>query len=650
MIPASSDKLSIMTRILPPVLVAVLAPAIAVAEPTLTIDASKPAADVSPMHYGLMTEEINHCYDGGLYAELVRNRAFLDDSKEPVNWTPVGGAKIALDPEQPLNDAIPISLRVESTAAGGGVANGGYWGIPVKPSTTYRASFFAKASPGFSGPLTVAIQSEDGETTFASAEVPTLSGNWNTYETNLVTAADVEPTTKARLAITAKDPGTFWLGLVSLFPPTWNDRANGLRPDLMKMLVDLKPKFLRFPGGNYLEGDTIDTRFKWWETLGPISLRPGHPCPWGYRSTDGMGLMEFLLWTEEMGAKPVLGLYAGYSLKGDYVKPGKDLEPFVQEALDEIEYVMGPVTSKWGARRATDGHPEPFPLEYVEIGNEDWFDKSGSYDKRFAQFYDAIKKKYPKLKCISSVGFEQPKEKWVKSRNPDVVDEHYYRTADWFIKESPGFYEKYDREGPEIFVGEWAAHETDYPPWDGRAKNDPPTPNMEAALGDAAWMAAMERNSDIVTMQCYAPLLVNVNGRQWRPDLIGYDALTSYGSPSYYAFRMFSTNVGDVIFKSETADTPVQASVTAGARTGDIFIKLVNPTSTDRSLKIDIKGLRSIQPTGEAEALTAAPDATNSIDEPTNVVPEVSEVTGVKPSFDYTVPAHSIVVLKLKAS
>jgi alpha-N-arabinofuranosidase len=627
------------------------------AEVTLTVDARKPVAKVSPMLYGLMTEEINYCYDGGLYAELLRNRAFLDDAKTPAHWTAVqangAAASIALDPSQPLNAAIPTSLRLDvksaSPSAAAGVANAGYWGIPVKADTRYRASFFAKAGAGFSGPATLAIESLDGATVFAKAEVPRLTPNWQRYEVTLTTGK-VAPTTKARFALTVNHPGTVWLGLVSLFPPTWKDRPNGLRPDLMKMLVDLKPAFLRFPGGNFLEGDTIETRYDWKKTLGPISGRTGHPGPWGYRSTDGMGLLEFLEWCEDMGAQPVLGLYAGYSLRGAFVKPGPALEPYVQDALDEIEYVTGPVTSKWGAQRAKDGHPAPFPLHYVEIGNEDWFDRSGSYDGRFAQFYDAIKRKYPALKCISSIGGEQPAEKRVHSRTPDVLDEHYYRPAEVFVKDSPTWFEKYDRKGPEIFVGEWAAHETSYPPWDRRAKNDPPTPNMTAAIGDAAWMAAMERNSDIVTMQCYAPLFVNVNEHQWRPDLIGYDALRSYGSPSYYAFRMFSRNVGSVILRATfNGKTALQTSVTGDAKSGVIFVKIVNPEASAQPLEIDVKGVTSLAPTAEVETLAAAPTDTNSLDEPTKVVPVTSTLANIKPPFAFTAPPHSISVLRLKA-
>ncbi|MES2463450.1 MAG: alpha-L-arabinofuranosidase C-terminal domain-containing protein, partial [Armatimonadota bacterium] len=439
--------------------------------------------------------------------------------------------------------------------------------------------------------------------------------------------------------------------LVSLFPPTYKNRPNGLRPDLMQMLVDMKPAFLRFPGGNYLEGGSIENRFDWKKTLGPLDQRPGHRGPWGYRSTDGMGLMEFLLWCEDMGAEPLLGVYAGYSLGGQFVKAGPELTPFVQEALDEIEYVSGPVTTKWGAQRAKDGHPAPFKLRYVEIGNEDFFDKSGSYDGRFAQFYDAIKAKYPNLKVISSVGFEQPKEKQVQSRKPDVVDEHYYRTADGFLKMSPEHYDKYDRKGsPKIFVGEWAAHE-EIAPWDPRSRNLPPTPSMKAAIGDAAFMTAMERNGDLVTMQCYAPLLVNVNpgGRQWRPNMIGYDALQVYGSPSYYTFQMFSVNRGDSILKVSQTGAPLLSSVTRDSKSGALFIKYVNPQPTPQTVSIDLKGTRSVASNATEIVLAADPKETNALEDGKKVVPQTRKISGIKPTFTHTFPANSITVLRLES-
>jgi len=616
---------------------------------TLSIDATASAGRVSPLHYGLMTEEINHCYDGGLYAELVRNRAFRDDDKQPAHWSAVHDATLALDRTQPLNAANPASLRVDIRASGGGVANTGYWGFPVTPSTRYRATVHAKAAAGFTGPLTLSLQSPDGSIVYARAKISRLSADWQAHEVTLRTARDITPTTDARLVLGTEAPATVWLGLVSLFPPTWKDRPNGLRRDLMQMLVDLKPAFLRFPGGNYLEGDTIDSRFKWWETLGPIAERPGHPCPWGYRSTDGMGLLEFLLWCEDMKAEPVLALYAGYSLRGDYVKPGPDLEPFIKEALDEIEYVSGPVTSTWGARRAADGHPEPFPLRYVEIGNEDWFDKSGSYDARYTQFQDAIKARHPGLKCISSIGNEQPAQKRVQSRRPDVLDEHYYRKTADFLKDSPTHFDSYDRSGPEIFVGEWAAHETAFPPWDKQSKGLPATPNQWAAIGDAAWMAAMERHSDFVTMQCYAPLFANLNDYQWRPDLIGYDALRAYGSPSYHAFRLFSTHVGDEILKTTFgAGTSVQGSVTRDSRSGLIYVKLVNPLPAAQSLRIDLAGGRPLARTARVFTLAAAPDATNSLATPAKVVPVASKLPVASPSFTCDLAPTSVTVLELK--
>ena len=447
------------------------------ATPTIAIDAASPAGKVSPRFYGLMTEEINHAYDGGLYAELVRNRALLDDAKTAVHWSVVQGggsaAAIALDPGAPLNQAIRTSLRLDVTQASdgraAGVANEGYWGIPVRPRTRYRASLYAKAAAGFDGPLTLSIESEDGATVYASARVAGITQAWKRYDA-ILTTGNVPATAKARYAVTLHRPGTVWVSLVSLFPPTFKDQPNGFRPDLMQMLVDMKPKFLRFPGGNYLEGDQIADRFDWKKTLGPIADRPGHMAPWGYRSSDGLGLYEFLLWCEDMNAEPVLAVYAGYSLKGAHVNPGPDLEPYVQDALDEIEYVSGPATSKWGALRAKAGHPEPFTLTYVEVGNEDVFDRSGSYDQRFVQFNTAIKARYPRLKVISTVGFEQPENRRVHSVAPDVVDEHYYRTVETFLKMARGQYESYDRKGPEIFVGEWADYETPFEPWNERSQ------------------------------------------------------------------------------------------------------------------------------------------------------------------------------------
>jgi alpha-L-arabinofuranosidase len=511
----------------------------------LVVDVAKPGVRVSPIFYGLMTEEINHSYDGGLYGELIQNRIFRDNSGMAAHWSVVSDgntrATIALDDENPIEGtALTRSLRIniDSIDQGrrAGVANDGYWGIPVRANTRYRASFFAKAGDGFSGPLAVEMQSGDGAKVYASASAPVIDAQWEKYDVVLTTGA-VEPTADARFVILASGKGTVWLNLVSLFPPTFGDRPNGNRIDLMQMLGDLHPAFLRLPGGNYLEGDTIGTRFDWKKTIGPVEQRPGHQGPWGYRSSDGMGLLEFLEWCEDLHMQPLLAVYAGYSLRQQHVEPGKDLEPFVQDALDEIEYATGDASTKWGAERAKDGHAAPFKIDYVEIGNEDSFDQSRTYDARFAQFYDAIKAKYPELKLIATTR--------VRTRKADVVDDHYYRSAQAMERDA-GYYDKYDRSGPKIFVGEWATTE------------GTPTPNMNAALADAAWLTGLERNSDVVVMSAYAPLLVNVgkSARQWGTNLIGYDGMNSFGSASYYAQKMFSENMGDAVLPVSVAEQP----------------------------------------------------------------------------------------------
>ena len=264
------------------------------------------------------------------------------------------------------------------------------------------------------------------------------------------------------LVLSVAKPGTVWFTLVSLFPPTYHDRNNGNRIDLMEKLAAMKPAFLRFPGGNYLEGDHINERYEWKKTIGPLVDRPTHMSPWGYRSTDGMGLLEFLEWCEDLNMQPLLAVYAGYSMKQEFVKPGPDLDPYVEDALDEIEYVTGDASTKWGAERVKNGHPAPFKLSYVEIGNEDWFDHSGSYGGRYAQFYKAIKAKYPDLQLIATTP--------VTTMKPDVIDDHYYRRAREFY-DDVHHYDQTDRNGPKIFVGEWATRE------------GLPTPNFGSALG-----------------------------------------------------------------------------------------------------------------------------------------------------------------------
>ncbi len=677
--------------------------------PKLTLDFSKQGATVSPMLYGLMTEEINHSYDGGLYAELIRNRIFKDNPTKPEAWHLVQDdtvntiASIKLmaasqdnvpfdERRHAITGALQTCLRLMVEKAGRrvGIANEGYWGIPVKPSTTYTASFYMKGSGSMqfprrsgapaptqpippviddstAGPITVTIESNDGKTVYATAIINvTKSIFWKKYDFSLTTGANVKPTTDARFVITTNRVGLYYFNLVSLFPPTYKNRINGNRQDLMQMMVDMKPKFLRFPGGNFLEGPLLTDAFPWKQTLGPLEHRPGHKGSWGYRPTDGMGLLEFLLWCEDIGAEPLLGVYAGYSLNGDHIDAGPLLQPYVDDALDEIEYIMGDTKTYWGAKRAADGHPTPFKMKYVEIGNEDWFDRSGSYNGRFKQFREAIEKKYPQLIAVSTIADAQYSNLKVTSgKKPAVLDEHYYRNT-WEMWANASQYDKYDRKGPKIFVGEWATRE------------GAPTTNLNAALGDAAWMTGMERNSDIVIMSCYAPLFVNVNTAtatspkawQWDSDLIGYNALSSYGSPAYYVQKLFSQYLGNKIVPVTAENIPFQArpmsrrdstdkitpkpvptffySTTKDTKTGMVYLKLVNTTSKAQQVQISMKGITSV--TDHATVIVIKsdkPEDTNSITDPEKIMPISTIIKGIKQNFDYTLHPYSVSVIQL---
>jgi alpha-N-arabinofuranosidase len=542
-------------------------------------------------------------------------------------------AKISLDKNTGPSQALPNSLRVEVTEATAfdpaGVLNGGYWGIPLRPNTTYHGSFYAKENSGDTGPVTASLVADQSGKVLASAVVSGIGTDWNQYKFTLKTGV-IAPSLDNHFVLTVAHPGSLWLNLVSLFPPTYHDRANGNRIDLMEKLAAMHPQFLRFPGGNYLEGDHLADWYDWKKTIGPRVDRPGHPSPWMYWSTDGLGLLEFFEWCEDLHMQPVLAVYAGYSLMHEHIDPGPALEPFVQSALDEIEYATGGADTKWGAQRAADGHPQPFHITYVEIGNEDWFDTSGSYDARYAQFYKAIKAKYPDLQLIATAP--------IKGMTPDVLDEHYYLRATDFFHDTT-HYDKTDRNGPKIFVGEWATRE------------GTPTPNMGAALGDAAWMTGLERNSDIIVMASYAPLLVNIspNAMQWDTDLIGYDALRSYGSPSYYAQVMFGSYIGDQTPASsvEGAGPRFFYSVTEDSAKKRLYLKLVNANSDPQAVDIKLPGA-NLAPEGKLISLTGHnPEATNTMDQPTAIVPVESALHGVSSSLHHRIPAFTIEVMEL---
>lgn len=604
----------------------------------LTIHADQTAARVSPTLYGLMTEEINHSYEGGLSAELIRNDTFRSDWSGVNDWILVEGgsasAKMGIDKTTGPSEALPYSLHLDVSAANAagpaGVLNGGFWGIPLRPNTTYRGSFYAKEDSSDVGPVTVSLVADQTGKVLASAAVSGIGSEWAQHTFTLKTGS-IQASKDNHLVLSVAHAGGLWLQLVTLFPPTYHDRPNGTRIDLMEKLAAMHPAFLRFPGGNYLEGDHLNEWYDWKKTIGPLVDRPGHPSPWSYWSTDQFGLLEFLEWCEDLHMEPVLAVYAGYSLAGEHVNPGPDLEPYVQSALDEIEYATGSAETKWGAVRAKDGHPQPFHITYVEIGNEDQFDKSGSYEARYAQFYKAIKAQDPGLQLIATMP--------LKEMQPDVQDDHYYVRATEFFHDAT-HYDKTDRQGPKIFVGEWATRE------------GAPTPNMGAALGDAAWMTGLERNSDIVVMASYAPLLVNVSpgAMQWDTDLIGYDALRSYGSPSYYAQVMFGSYIGDVKPESQMqgGGSRFFYSVTESTARKQLYLKLVNGSSEAQAVDIELPGAKLVA-TGQVIRLSAAnPEATNTLDQPKAIAPVEATLNGVANTIHHSVPPYSIEVVVLE--
>ena len=604
---------------------------------TLTIDPSQIVSPVSPTLYGLMTEEINHSYDGGLYAEMVRNRTVRGSWAGPEGWTLVqrGNAAASMSEDRATGPsaALPYSLKVtvDSASANGaaGVANPGWWGMAVRPHTTYHGSLYVKVASDI-GPLTAELISDATGAVLAKADVSLHAGDWSRYEYTLTTG-DVKESGANHLELTVNKPGTLWLQLVSLFPPTYHNTPNGNRIDLMERMAAMHPHFLRLPGGNYLEGDRIVDRFDWKKTIGPLVDRPGHQAPWTYWSTDGLGLLEFLEWCEDLKIEPVLAVYAGYSLKGEHVAPGNDLEPYVQDAVDEVEYVTGDASTKWGAQRAKDGHPAPFPLHYIEIGNEDWFDKSGTYPARFAQIALALRKKYPQYKLISTapIKVDDP------AAQPDVIDDHYYKSpADMFALVH--HYDEAPRTGPKIFVGEWAT------------RSGTPTPNFGDALGDAAWMTSMERNSDLIVMASYAPLFVNVNpgAMQWATDLIGYDIVHSYGSPSYYAQCLFAAHLGDGTAKSSVTGAGPRFfySATVSSDTHVLHLKLVNASDLPQPLSLAIQGLGAGKHRADVNTLHAATyAATNSITEPEAIHPVASTL-----NFSGTETQHTVAPLTIE--
>lgn len=526
---------------------------------TVTVDTKAAGTPVSRSLYGIFFEEINRGGDGGIYAEMIQNRSF-EDASVPVAWTVVkdsdADVSISLDKTLPLNASNPTSLRLDiakaDNSARAGIANDGFKGAPEEPhdqpqawmpkfenaarqsnsgiavavGKEYLFSLYARGGQGFHGPLTVSIEKQDG-TVLASDKVENIGEAWKKYDCRLsANATDGN----ARLVIAANNPGTLWLDMVSLFPKeTFKNRPNGIRADLAQKIADMHPAFVRFPGGCYVEGDEIENAFRWKKSIGDIAERPGHWNLWGYYSNDGLGYHEYLQFCEDIGAEPLYVTNVGMSHHAGrlnaYAVPMDKMGEYVQDALNAIEYANGPVTSKWGSLRAKAGHPAPFNLKLMEIGNENG---GPAYNERYALFYDAIKKRYPDMQLVACNWEGRP-----NSRPIDILDEHYYDTPEFFMRQASR-YDTYDRKGPRIYVGEYAA------------TRDVGRGNLRAAIGEAAFMTGLERNGNIIAMASYAPLLERAGWDHWNPNAIHFDASRIFATPSYYVQAMFGANRADV--------------------------------------------------------------------------------------------------------
>ena len=527
------------------------------AQVVIDVDANQRGAKISPTHYGIFFEDINHAADGGLYAELIRNRSFEDGEGygKPANmeaWTAVAKAPSQVTARliQPskkvkLLNAVQgnaLELAVDATPQSPAcLVNDGFWGINAVQGRTYRLSFWMKGQ--YQGTLKAMLCA--GDTVCAQTVVEHQSADkkhakeWRKL-TATMTATQNNP--RAKFALVFDGKGTVDLDMVSLFPPTFKNRENGLRPDLAQMLYEMHPKFMRFPGGCFVEGQVSpENAFHWERTIGPIEERPGHwNVNWGYRTTDGLGFHEYLQMAEDLGAKPLYVVNIGLWHGG--MDPYTDIQKWIDECLAALEYANGDVTTKYGAMRAKNGHPAPFNIEYLEIGNENNQDnveqQSDHYYERYDQFRKAIRAKYPNIKLIGNVvawGNDNPK--WNSTLPVDLLDEHYYRNPAWFA-EAFRKYDAYDRRGPKIYVGEYAV-----------TSGFGDLGNMNAALGEAVYMMGMENNSDMVPLNSYAPIFVNENDAKWKPDMIRFSSDRVMGTPSYYVQQLMPQHIGTQVIK-----------------------------------------------------------------------------------------------------
>ena len=631
---------------------------------TIEIQSDQPGAKINPAMWGIFFEDINFGADGGLYAELVKNRGF--EFPDPLmGWTKISPSlakgDLSVRDDAPFNAANPHYLRLQSEGtAPFGVSNEGFRGLGLRQGEAYDFSAQVRGVVG-SPALSLQLYGADG-TLLDAVQLKGFSSGWKK-----VTAAlhPKDTDANARLCVLVDGKGAVDIDMVSLFPQhTWKNRPGGLRADMVQMLADMKPGFLRFPGGCIVEGSVLERRYQWKNTIGPVEERKLLINRWNYEflhrptpdyfQSFGLGFFEYFQLCEDIGAQPLPILNCGMACQfnSGELCPLDQLGPYIQDALDLIEFANGPTNSIWGAKRAALGHPGPFNLKMLGVGNEQW---GQQYIDRYARFATVLKEKHPEIQLVSAAGPSPDDERfkfaWPKLRelNADIVDEHCYAKPDWFLANTHR-YDHYDRNGPKVFMGEYAAQSVAIV--STKNKN-----NLDCALAEAAYMTGLERNADVVCLASYAPLFSNAEAWQWTPDLIWVDSLHVYGTPNYYVQQLFARNRGDVVLPVklsgiETSTAGVQnlyASATRDDQAGEIILKVVNPGAAVIETQINLEGIADIEPKVKATVLTSAGlNEGNSFHAPRNVAPVETDLNVDGPHLTHTFTQHSFTVLRIK--
>lgn len=623
----------------------------------MTVDVSHPTAKINPAMYGVFFEDINFGADGGLYAELVKNRSF-EFPQSFVGWVPFGN--VTVTDENPCFDRNPHYVRIvnDGRLLRAGLDNEGYRGIGLKKGEDYRFSVYARTPDAKPMKLSIELVNANGSN-LLKKEIEVSGNNWQK-----LTAVLKSPftDTHARLRIVLMTKGTVDMDHISLFPTdTWRQRENGLRKDLVQALYDLNCGVFRFPGGCIIEGNSLATRYQWKNSVGPVENRPLNDNRWNYTFTHkafpdyfqtyGMGFYEYFLLSEDLGAEPLPVISCGLSCQyeSNEVVPVAELDPYVQDALDLIEFANGPITSKWGKVRADMGHPESFNLKMIAVGNEQWGEV---YPERLEVFMKAIRAKYPTIQIIGSSGPSAAGDKFdylwpeMKRLNVDLVDEHYYMAPDWFFANAAR-YDNYDRKGPKVFAGEYASHDHST----GKANN------FLAALSEAAFMTGLERNADVVRLATYAPLFAHVDAWQWNPDLIWFDNLRMMRTPNYYVQQMYGMNAGTDVLplqmngKPVTGQDSLYATAALNAPTKEVILKVVNASSRPANIRINFNGLKKQQIVSGSCTYLQNCDwkAVNTLEQET-IVPRVRPVQVKAHSLDLELHPRSFGVYRLQTN